>query len=148
MGVKQPRPPPMIHKIIPNKGPKMGGIEVSVLGQAFFQGLEVWFGDQKAVTTTYWGDSSLVCLLPPSPITGAVAVTLKHQGVAQSFPIAKGPPIFNCIDNNEDRLIRTALSVLGHKMSGQIVDISGLARRILNDRSWGWPLPHTEGKKV
>ncbi|OAQ79881.1 membrane-tethered transcription factor [Purpureocillium lilacinum] len=140
MGVNQARPPPMIHKIIPNEGPKMGGIEVTVLGQGFFQGLEVWFGDQKATTTTYWGDSSLVCLLPPSPVAGAVAVTFKHQGVpgAQSFPMGKEPPIFKYIDDNEDKLIRTALSVLGHKMSGQMVDVSDLARRILNDGSSTW----------
>lgn len=140
MGVNQPRCPPMIHKIIPNEGPKMGGIEVTVLGQAFFQGLEVWFGDQKATTTTYWGDSSLVCLLPPSPVAGAVAVTFKHQGIpsAQNFPMAKEPPIFKYIDDNEDKLIRTALSVLGHKMSGQMVDVSDLARRILNDGNSTW----------
>ncbi|POR30936.1 Protein MGA2 [Tolypocladium paradoxum] len=141
MEVNQPRcPPPIIHKIIPNEGPKIGGIEVTVLGQAFFQGLEVWFGDKKATTTTYWGDSSLVCLLPPYPVAGAVAVTFKHQGVpsAQNFPMATEPPIFKYIDDNEDKLIRTALAVLGHKMSGQMVDVSDLARRILNNGNSTW----------
>lgn len=140
MGVGQTRVPPVIHKIIPNEGPKIGGIEVTVLGAAFFQGLEVYFGEQKATTTTYWGDSSLVCLLPPSPVAGIVAVTFKHQGVpaSQNFPMAKQPPTFKYIDDNEDKLIRTALSVLGHKMSGQMVDVSDLARRILNDGSSTW----------
>lgn len=140
MGLNQTRVPPVIHKIIPNEGPKIGGIEVTVLGAAFFQGLEVWFGEQKATTTTFWGESSLVCLLPPSPVAGAVAVTFKHQAAqaAQAFPMGKQPPIFKYIDDNEDKLIRTALSVLGHKMSGQMVDVSDLARRILNDGSSGW----------
>ena len=140
MGVNQPRVSPVIHKIIPNEGPKIGGIEVTVLGAAFFQGLEVWFGEQKATTTTYWGDSSLVCLLPPSPVAGTVAVTFKHQGVPgpQNFTMGKNPPTFKYIDDNEDKLIRTALSVLGHKMSGQMVDVSDLARRILNDGSSTW----------
>lgn len=140
LGVNQPRAPPTIHKIIPNEGPKIGGIEVTVLGAAFFQGLEVFFGDQKATTTTYWGDSSLVCLLPPSPVAGTVAVTFKHQGVpgAQNFSLGKQPPTFKYIDDNEDKLIRTALSVLGHKMSGQMVDVSDLARRILNDGNSTW----------
>ncbi|KAH7153235.1 hypothetical protein EDB81DRAFT_450727 [Dactylonectria macrodidyma] len=141
MGLSQARVPPIIHKIIPNEGPKIGGIEVTVLGAAFFQGLEVWFGEQKATTTTFWGESSLVCLLPPSPVAGAVAVTFKHQAAqaAQAFPMGKQPPIFKYIDDNEDKLIRTALSVLGHKMSGQMVDVSDLARRILNDGgSSGW----------
>lgn len=141
MGTNQAaRPSPVIHKIIPNEGPKIGGIEVTVLGQAFFQGLEVWFGDQKATTTTYWGDSSLVCLLPPSPVAGPVAVTFRPQGIAgaQGFPMIKEPPIFKYVDDDEDKLIRTALSVLGHKMSGQLVDVSDLARRILSDGSSTW----------
>lgn len=140
LGVNQARVPPVIHKIIPNEGPKIGGIEVTVLGAAFFQGLEVYFGDQKATTTTYWGDSSLVCLLPPSAVAGTVPVTFKHQGVpgAQNFGMGKQPPTFKYIDDNEDKLIRTALSVLGHKMSGQMVDVSDLARRILNDGNSTW----------
>ncbi|TQV97654.1 membrane-tethered transcription factor [Cordyceps javanica] len=139
--VGAPRAAPVIHKIIPNEGPKVGGIEVTVLGAAFFQGLEVWFGDQRATTTTFWGESSLVCLLPPSPVSGTVPVTFKLQGVPpQNFPMAKQPPTFKYIDDNEDKLIRTALSVLGQKMSGQMVDVSDLARRILNDgsSSGGW----------
>ncbi|KAI9170989.1 Protein MGA2 [Paramyrothecium foliicola] len=140
IGLNQTHVPPVIHKIIPNEGPKMGGIEVTVLGAAFFQGLEVWFGDRKATTTTYWGESSLVCLLPPSPVAGAVAVTFKHQAgqAPQNFPMAKQPPVFKYIDDNEDKLIRTALSVLGHKMSGQMVDVSDLARRILHDGNSSW----------
>lgn len=141
MGVNQAqaRAPPVIHKIIPNEGPKIGGIEVTVLGAAFLQGLEVWFGDQKATTTTFWGESSLVCLLPPSPVAGAVPVMFKHHGVpAQNFTMGKQPPTFKYVDDNEDKLIRTALSVLGHKMSGQMVDVSDLARRILNDGNSGW----------
>lgn len=139
--VAAPRAAPIIHKIIPNEGPKIGGIEVTVLGAAFFQGLEVWFGDQRATTTTFWGESSLVCLLPPSPVSGTVPVTFKLQGVSpQNLTMAKQPPTFKYIDDNEDKLIRTALSVLGQKMSGQMVDVSDLARRILNDgsNSGGW----------
>ncbi|KAG5985271.1 hypothetical protein E4U55_007373 [Claviceps digitariae] len=140
INVNQTRPPPVIHKIIPNEGPTIGGIEVTVLGASFFQGLEVWFGECKATTTTYWGDSSLVCLLPPSPVAGAVAVTFKHQGVVgpPGFGMGKQPSVFKYIDDNEDKLIRTALSVLGHKMSGQMVDVSDLARRILSDGNSSW----------
>lgn len=139
VGVNSPRVSPVIHKIIPCEGPKIGGIEVTVLGAAFFQGLEVWFGDQRATTTTFWGESSLVCLLPPAAVAGTVPVTFKHHGMQpQSFPVGKQPPTFKYIDDNEDKLIRTALSVLGQKMSGQLVDVSDLARRILNDGSQTW----------
>ncbi|KAF5661505.1 spt23-suppressor of ty retrotransposon [Fusarium heterosporum] len=140
VGMNQTRPPPIIHKIIPNEGPKVGGIEVTVLGAAFFQGLEVWFGDQKATTTTFWGDSSLVCLLPPSPVAGAVPVTFNRLAAQapQTFPMGKQPPFFKYVDDNEDKLIRIALSVLGNKMSGNMMDIKDMARRILDDSPSAW----------
>jgi hypothetical protein len=74
-----PHRPPTIHKLIPSEGPKAGGIEVTCLGSGFCQGLEVMFGDSKATTTTFWGETSLVCLLPPSAFAGSVPVTFKHQ---------------------------------------------------------------------
>lgn len=140
----QPRAPmSVIHKIIPNEGPKSGGIEVTILGGGFFQGLEVMFGDQKATTTTFWGESSLVCLLPPSPISGAVLVTFKQNGqpAAQAFTSAnKQQPVFKYVDDDEQQLMRTALSVLGHKMTGKIEDVRDVARRIIgggDNSSWG-----------
>jgi hypothetical protein len=57
---------------------------------------------------------------------------------SQNFAMSKHAPSFKYIDDNEDKLIRTALSVLGHKMSGQMVDVSDLARRILNDGNSTW----------
>ncbi|CAM1510405.1 Fc.00g007400.m01.CDS01 [Cosmosporella sp. VM-42] len=130
---------PLIHKIIPNEGPMIGGIEVTILGAAFFQGLEVCFGDQKATTTTFWGDSSLVCLLPPSAIAGPVPVSLKSRAAqsTQTLPMQQ-TQYFKYVDDNEDKLIRTALSVVGHKMSGRMFDVSDLARRILDSPgNWG-----------
>ncbi|EXK46945.1 hypothetical protein FOMG_00546 [Fusarium oxysporum f. sp. melonis 26406] len=135
-GMTPLRAPPVIHKIIPNEGPTVGGIEVTVLGAAFFQGLEIWFGNHKATTTTFWGESSVVCLLPPAPGPGPVPVTFKNQNpqAGQAFlNTAKQPPTFNYLDDGEDKLIRAALSVLGHKMSGQMIDAMDVARRILDN---------------
>jgi hypothetical protein len=129
---------PIVHKVIPSEGPKVGGIEVTVIGASFVHGHEVWFGGVKAITTTFWGPQALVCLLPPSPVAGPVPVTLGRQETI-SFPLAKQPPMFKYVDDTEDILIRTALAVLGHKMSGRVVDVNELAHRILNDggSSWG-----------
>lgn len=126
VNVNQARVPPTIHKIIPNEGPTTGGIEVTVLGGGFYQGLEVCFGDNKATTTTFWGDTSLVCLLPPSAGPGLVAV--KFLGLAT--PRGQ-PPLFKYVNDNEDQLIRAALAVLGQKISGQNVEAPELARRIM-----------------
>ncbi|OBT42869.1 hypothetical protein VE00_07514 [Pseudogymnoascus sp. WSF 3629] len=139
-----PQRPPTIHKMIPNEGPKAGGIEVTCLGSGFCQGLEVMFGDVKATTTTYWGETSLVCLLPPATTGGTVAVTFKHQHQQQlqpypSPPILKQQAFFKYVDDDEQQIIRTALSVLGHKMTGRMEDVRDLARRIVGDgpSSWG-----------
>ncbi|KAF4444656.1 hypothetical protein F53441_11079 [Fusarium austroafricanum] len=137
IGMNPTRAPPVIHKIIPAEGPSTGGIEVTVLGAAFFQGLEVWFGDMRATTTTFWGESSLVCLLPPSNVVGPVPVTFKSPNAqaGQAFPMSTGkqPATFRYLDDGEDKLIRTALSVLGQKMSGQMIDAMDVARRILDN---------------
>ncbi|KUJ09195.1 uncharacterized protein LY89DRAFT_598700 [Mollisia scopiformis] len=142
-----PHRPPTIHKLIPNEGPKAGGIEVTCLGSGFCQGLEVMFGDSKATTTTYWGETSLVCLLPPSVFAGTVPVTFKHQHQQQQMQPYANPPFpkqqafFKYIDDDEQQIIRTALSVLGHKMTGKMEDVRDLARRIVGDgpSSWGAP---------
>jgi hypothetical protein len=131
---------PMIHKIIPAEGPKCGGIEVTVLGGAFYQGLEVMFGDIKATTTTYWGESSLVCLLPPSPTAGNVLVSFKqHPPTPQQAFLAKPQqPVFKYLDDDEQQLMRTALTVLAHKMTGSFEDVADIARRIIGDADPGW----------
>ncbi|PTB63853.1 hypothetical protein BBK36DRAFT_1143560 [Trichoderma citrinoviride] len=75
--------PPIIHKVVPPQGDLSGGTEVTVLGANFFQGLEVWFGDNKATTTTFWSEASLVCLVPPSTVGGPVPLTLRLLPGAQ-----------------------------------------------------------------
>ncbi len=139
-----PHRPPTIHKMIPNEGPKAGGIEVTCLGSGFCQGLEVMFGEVKATTTTFWGETSLVCLLPPATTAGTVPVTFKHQHQHQlqpypTLPISKQQAFFKYVDDDEQQIIRTALSVLGHKMTGRMEDVRDLARRIVGDgpSSWG-----------
>ncbi|RDL38238.1 Uncharacterized protein BP5553_02578 [Venustampulla echinocandica] len=141
-----PHRPPTIHKLIPNEGPKSGGIEVTCLGSGFCQGLEVMFGDSKATTTTYWGETSLVCLLPPSAFAGTVPVTFKHQHQQQMQPypaplVPKQQASFKYVDDDEQQIIRTALAVLGHKMTGKMEDVRDLARRIVGDGSSSWGAP-------
>ncbi|KAL7926544.1 hypothetical protein ACQKWADRAFT_142860 [Trichoderma austrokoningii] len=125
---------PIIHKVIPGEGPKVGGIEVTVIGASFVHGHEVWFGGAKAITTTFWGPQALVCLVPPSAVAGLVPVTIGRQ---EALTYTQ-PQMFKYIDDTEDKLIRTALAVLGHKMSGRVVDVNELAHRILNNGGPGW----------
>ena len=138
-----PHNPPVIHKLIPSEGPKSGGIEVTCLGQGFCPGIEVMFGDVRATTTTFWSEASLVCLLPPSSSAATVPVTFKHQHQQQStYPVPSGPKqhvYFKYVDDDEQQMIRIALVMLGHKMTGKMEDVMDLARKIAGDgaNSWG-----------
>ncbi|KAI1278589.1 hypothetical protein F5Y07DRAFT_63460 [Xylaria sp. FL0933] len=129
-----PLPPlPTIHKIIPNEGSKCGGAEITVLGSNFTNhGLEVYFGSQRAITTTYWGPQSLVCMLPPSPVAGPVQVRIKQPGRPQAV---KQPPFFNYKDDDEDQLIRIALGLLAGHYGAITSDPVGFAKRVLFDQT-------------
>jgi hypothetical protein len=146
--VTSPQRPPTIHKLIPNEGTKAGGIEVTCLGSGFCQGLEVMFGEAQATTTTYWGETSLVCLLPPAARAGTVVVTFKHQRQQQmqhamypSPPISKQQVLFKYVDDDEQELVRHALLLVHQKMTGSIEDVGEIARRILSQGQ----LPHGGG---
>ncbi|KAI2631947.1 hypothetical protein GGR54DRAFT_627506 [Hypoxylon sp. NC1633] len=132
-------PPPMIYKIIPGEGPKSGGVEVTILGSGFTNGgLEVMFGEQRAATTTYWGETSLVCLLPPSPTAGVVPVSIRQPGIAPQHSFSGNQqPLFRYVDDDEHRLIRTALTVLGNKLGGKMTDVADIARNIIYGPSNG-----------
>ncbi|KAJ2992087.1 hypothetical protein NUW58_g2291 [Xylaria curta] len=122
-------PPPAILRIIPNEGSKCGGAEITVLGSNFTNdGLEVYFGTQRAITTTYWGPTSLVCLLPPSPVSGPVPVMIRQPGRRQAM---QQTAFFIYKDDDEDQLIRAALGVLASQYGGAMADPAGIARSIL-----------------
>ncbi|KAI9894821.1 MAG: hypothetical protein M1814_000040 [Vezdaea aestivalis] len=143
-------PRPTIHKLVPNEGPTTGGVEITCLGSGFYQGLEVMFGDVRATTTTYWGEASLVCLLPPAAAAGVVSVTFTHLYSAQNqqqFGSSSPPPssiTFNYLDGRETEIMKLALTILGQKWTtnGQALTANSVARQIVNISSppsgqWG-----------
>lgn len=69
-------PLPKIHRLIPSQGPTYGGIEITVLGANFHANMQLncVFGDARSTSTQRWSDNTLVCILPPSPTPGVVAV--------------------------------------------------------------------------
>ena len=149
--------PPTIHKMIPNEGPKAGGIEVTCLGSGFCQGLEVMFGDALATTTTFWGETSLVCLLPPAVRAGVVPVIFKHQYQQQlrmpqypSPPAPKNQVFFRYLDDDEHGVVRLALALVHHKLTGKQEDAGDIARRIVNSELNGqslWNGPSSQGNQ-
>ncbi|KAF4123704.1 IPT protein [Geosmithia morbida] len=127
--------PPVIHKIIPSEGPKVGGVEVTLLGRDFWNGMVVYFGAQQAQTTTFWSSCTVVCLVPPSPAAGIVTVTCdRPPSAAQALDWPTAPVFFRYVDDSENQIMRLALSCIGGKMFGtKDVDIAHVARQLVGD---------------
>ena len=127
---------PVIHELTPTEGTKAGGYKVTCLGSGFSQGLEIMFGDALATTTTFWGDTTLVCLVPPALRAGIVNVTLKHPD-GQHMP---SPPnksmYFKYVDDEQSELMRQMFAVLGGDPSMQgNVDPTDFTRYVLAYKS-------------
>ena len=134
---------PAISEVIPNEGSKGGGARISCIGSGFYQGLEVKFGEATAVGINFVNENLLVCLLPPSPFAGRVAVTLKHPAQATGFqqrrypspPVSSRPTWFTYIDDNQQQLINQAFMVLTSKHNGGTWNVGKVAQDILAESS-------------
>lgn len=137
------RAPPLIHKLVPAEGSITGGTEVTLLGNGFYQGLEVMFGDTEATTTTFWGEKCLNCIAPPALQPGTVAVVFKHEhrSYAQQSPQAR-PMLFTYTDDRELEMFRLALRTIGKQMSHPTDDPYSAAQQLLQGSQqalWGAP---------
>ncbi|KAF6237911.1 hypothetical protein HO173_004112 [Letharia columbiana] len=131
-GAANPQRAPVIHKLTPGEASKSGGIEVTCLGSGFRQGLEVMFGDAQATTTTFWGESALVCLVPPALEAGTVPVTFKHN-YEQNIPSPSNKQaLFRYVDDDEQELMKHALALINRKWNGNATDAGNAARNIIN----------------
>ncbi len=151
-----PEPPPMapvhqprIHRLIPSAGPIIGGIEVTVLGSNFHPSLQLncTFGGVMASSTQRWSDNTFVCILPPRPTSGVVAVWF--NGI-QKDEDGTPPCLFTYMDESDrallvlffksisfvlthhcDNRMELALQVVGLKMTGKLEDAKSVAMRIV-----------------
>ena len=154
--------PPVIQKVIPSQGPLNGGIEVTLLGKNFKDGQIVKFGENTALSTRCWNDSTLVTYLPPSATTGPVFVTISDPSLDNSEAktsnedfkmnsvsmgggndIGRGNyasidglgAIFTYIDDTDRQLIELALQIVGLRMNGKLEDARNIAKRIVEDNN-------------
>lgn len=129
------RPQPSIQKILPNRGPKLGGIEVTILGSNFDRTHEICFGEAKATTTTLWASNTLVCLLPPSQASGPVPVSFAHERQAGYSPPTPLLPqqIFTYIDDTDNQLFETCVRLLAEKEMGRGFDHRAYANQYLQN---------------
>lgn len=143
MGQPTRRPAPLIHKLVPAEGSVTGGTEVTLLGNGFYQGLEVMFGDTEATTTTFWGEKCLNCIAPPALQAGVVAVVFKHDhpqySTMQPHPQSR-PSLFTYVDDRELEMFRLALRTLGKQMQHPTDDPYSAAQQLLQGQSHSmWP---------
>ncbi|EXJ80050.1 hypothetical protein A1O3_08336 [Capronia epimyces CBS 606.96] len=137
------RPPPLIHKLVPAEGSVTGGTEVTLLGNGFYQGLEVMFGDTEATTTTFWGEKCLNCIAPPALQPGVVSVVFKHDHPQYSVMQQQSqvrPSLFTYVDDRELEMFRLALRTLGKQMQHPTDDPYSAAQQLLQGQSHSvWP---------
>lgn len=124
---------PIITKVIPAEGPTSGGIEITVLGENFVNGLQCVFGDTPSTLTRVWAKSTLVCLLPPTIRPGPVVVSLQRTDGPISAAASSGAPLqlFTYIDDTDRALMELALQVVGLQMTGQMTSARDVAMRIV-----------------
>ena len=106
---------PQVARVVPSEGTCRGGIEVTVLGRGFVNGLTVLFGESSATETAFYSDTTLLCRLPPNPTPGPVVVSLKNIPLR---PDALNLSIFTYVDDIDRDLMALALNVVGMKMRG------------------------------
>ncbi|KIW93001.1 uncharacterized protein Z519_06850 [Cladophialophora bantiana CBS 173.52] len=145
MGQPVRRPPPLIHKLVPAEGSVTGGTEVTLLGNGFYQGLEVMFGDTEATTTTFWGEKCLNCIAPPALQPGVVPVVFKHDHPQYSSMPQQSqtrPSLFTYVDDRELEIFRLALRTLGKQLQHPTDDPYSAAQQLLQGQSHSMWLGH------
>ncbi|KAK0547548.1 SPT3 Dosage dependent suppressor of Ty-induced promoter mutations-like protein [Tilletia horrida] len=138
--IADPSVGPQISKLIPGEGPTSGGIEVTILGSNFEEGITCVFGDVPATNTKVWAANTLVCILPPSQSPGPVVVTLKSSPFAPALPAFQGLPdrplpLFTYIEASDRALMELALQVVGLQMTGAVQSARDVAMRVVGSNS-------------
>ncbi|CCF57375.1 hypothetical protein KAFR_0C03840 [Kazachstania africana CBS 2517] len=136
---------PMIQKIIPAQGSVNGGIEITLLGSNFKQGQIIKFGENLALSTQCWNESTIVTYLPPASTAGQVFVTIEDRpenGISLTTPFTtpnsiqnsntnENKVVFTYVDDTDRHLIELALQIVGLKMNGKLEDARNIAKRIV-----------------
>lgn len=99
-----PLPKPSISRLIANEGPLAGGIDITLLGVNFRQGMQAWFGETQATMTSCWNDGTVVCTVPPGVIAGPVPVVLRMEGRLDDGSAEGGSQLFTYKDGSDKAL--------------------------------------------
>lgn len=137
------RPLPLIHRLVPAEGSVNGGTEVMVLGNGFYQGLEVMFGDTEATATTFLAEKCLSCVTPPGLHAGTVTIVFKHEhhqySSLQQLSQTRHS-LFTYTDDQEVEMYRLALKKVGRQLQHPTEDPYSVAKQLVGGPSPSfWP---------
>ncbi|CAH7684813.1 hypothetical protein BY996DRAFT_4574632 [Phakopsora pachyrhizi] len=118
-----------IQKLVPNEGPMEGGVEITILGEGFHPNLKAVFSCGSVVKTEFWSSKALVCILPPSVVSGRCEVSLTSEG--EGDYMTQEGQVFTYLNKADQKLMELALQVVGLKMTGQIQDVKIFARKLI-----------------
>lgn len=125
---------PSIQRVIPAQGPINGGIEITLLGSKFKEGLLVKFGENIALSTQCWSETTMVTYLPPASCAGQVFVTvIDSEDTPSTQANTINRAIFTYVDDTDRQLIELALQIVGLKMNGKLEDARNIAKRIVGN---------------
>ncbi|CCE65558.1 hypothetical protein TPHA_0L02060 [Tetrapisispora phaffii CBS 4417] len=127
---------PLIQRAIPSQGPITGGIEITLLGSNFRNGLTIKFGDNVTLSTQCWSDSTMVTYLPPAATAGQVFIIAEDPKYPNQFVNQSNSnknAVFTYLDDTDRQLIELALQIVGLKMNGKLEDARNIAKRIVGN---------------
>ena len=128
---------PFITKLIPSEGPMAGGIEVTIIGQGFTHGVTPYFGDLPVSGIDYYAPTTIVAILPPSPVAGPVLVTLR-DGVGRpvsDFTNLDSKQFFTYKNHSDRDLMELALQILGYNWWGKVDQGTDVAALIIGSQN-------------
>jgi IPT/TIG domain/Ankyrin repeats (3 copies) len=125
--------PPVIARIVPAEGPISGGIDVTIIGEGFKDGYIAQFGHSFAIPTEFYSSTTLVCKLPPCPMPGPVAVTIRDSALPEIESLTDDPSLFTYVNNTDRALMELALQIMGYKWLGQVEDAKNVAAMIIGN---------------
>ncbi|OQN99974.1 hypothetical protein B0A48_14179 [Cryoendolithus antarcticus] len=129
-------PVPTIHEILPPSGEVVGGTKIALYGQNFTPNTQVYFGDQPASSTFYYGEKALMCITPHGR-PGAVQV-IATSGQSPQYSTSgtrtifeyKNPPAphrENSLESSHNRRFEFASRYLAQQQGVRPEDFDRLA---------------------
>lgn len=122
---------PDVDAISPTSGPSSGGTTVTVFGDRFEKGADVFFGGAKATGVNVKKESRLTCVTPAG--SGTVDVKVENPGsksdtLTAGFTYISAPDVVSVSPNNGPPAGGTAITLSGSAFqSGATVTIGGAA---------------------